>query len=841
MNDSENSKNQRRDEIFQEKKKRRPSFRYFLIPGLIALLIFVLTFSILYFTSTWLIALLVAASQSVIVFAFLLVSGQRQHARFDAEHDALTGLRNRMALRDEFEELANKDYPIQVLLMDIDNFKKINDRFGHMSGDIILQIAGEKLRSIFGEGCYRYGGDEFLIIAPAQGDPAPRIERLLGEIHVEAMEAEGIAVTCSAGYVSGTCSGTDMLRQMIVQADAWLYQVKKTGKGRCLGSGFDTTTRTDMMTELPGQGKVSQPLELDYVTKLPSREAFLRKSEELILSSAGKINYAFLFFDIDNFRSYNAQYGYERGDSLLYNIGLLLQDIMPNRLISHFSDDHFAALILREEIPLAMNNMLDQAALENGESIPELYTGIYLFQDGDNVVTSCDRAKIACDNAKARKDKDWSYFNEEMEIQRKHEHYVLSTIERAMEEGWIRPYYQPIVRVLNGKITEAEALCRWVDPQKDFIPPDQFIPVLERAHKIHDLDMHMLNLVCRDLAESIRMGIQVVPVSVNLSRVDFERPDLIYEIESILNKHKVPANLICIEVLERDLGDLDMNLTEITQQLRSRGFHVWIDDFGSGLSSLNALKEMSFDLVKLDMLFLRGMTATEDDEANKHYMRVIMGMLKQLGSMVLSEGVETEYQREMLRENGCNKAQGYLYSKPLPIDIFRNEWLSREDRIETIEDRRYYDAIGKENLLRPTVDTEEDPSFPYASIVPSIVVEILSGKEIRIIQTNRSAVRMFAEDGKTIPEVTASLNLQTNSMRIQLLKMEKILLEYPKEWHNMDFAGGNGNYFMSRVHLVAREEQRRATAITVTMMEISRYSEMDHRLLQRAVDQLTRG
>lgn len=267
--------------------------------------------------------------------------------------------------------------------------------------------------------------------------------------------------------------------------------------------------------------------------------------------------------------------------------------------------------------------------------------------------------------------------------------YILSHFAEALNKHWIELYVQPVVRTFTGNICAFEGLARWNDPVYGLLPPGRFIPVLEKARLIHKLDMHMLELICRSLRCWIDTGHPMLPVSFNLSRLDFDAMDVFAAIENMRRKYDIPRDLLRIEITESIIAQTGNRVIPVINLLRSSGYDVWMDDFGSGYSSLNILNQVDVDLLKLDMEFLHHFT-----KKSRQIIVTLINMAKRLHMRTLAEGVETEKQLEFLREIGCDRAQGFLFSQPLPWEQVMKKMESQGRIIESRRWRYYYDAAG---------------------------------------------------------------------------------------------------------------------------------------------------
>lgn len=273
----------------------------------------------------------------------------------------------------------------------------------------------------------------------------------------------------------------------------------------------------------------------------------------------------------------------------------------------------------------------------------------------------------------------------------------------AIDSGLIRAYYQPIVRSMTQQIMGVEALARWFDPEGNMLSPADFIPNLEETGLILELDMEILRQSCVLFDELRRRGTPITHVSVNLSRMDFARADLFERICAVLDAHAVPHEAIQLEITESLMLEDAETFSKTFRRFIDAGFSVWLDDFGSGYSSLNVLQNYSFDTIKFDMLFLRKLSVKGRD-----MLASLIGMAKTLGIHTLTEGVETNEQREFLLDVGCEAQQGFFYSRPLSKEALFERIDQKPGILESAEDEVYWDEIGQVNFVNP------NPLMDYA-------------------------------------------------------------------------------------------------------------------------------
>ena len=290
--------------------------------------------------------------------------------------------------------------------------------------------------------------------------------------------------------------------------------------------------------------------------------------------------------------------------------------------------------------------------------------------------------------------------------------YVISHLDEAIENHWIQVYYQPVIRTLTGELCGMEALARWVDPQIGFLSPASFIPVLEQVRLIHQLDAYVLEEVCHMLRQRLNHDLPITPVSFNLSRYDFDMVDVFHLVEKTRAAYQIPRDALHVEITESALAENDDAVHRAVDRLRDEGYEIWLDDFGSGYSSLNILKDYTVDLIKLDMGFLRSFT-----EKSRDIIRSVIDMAKELGIKTLAEGVETQEHAEFLASIGCGRQQGYYYGKPQPLvgTLAHIEAEGRE--IELRKWCHYYDvasmAIRETNQASSLFDLHEDGYLHY--------------------------------------------------------------------------------------------------------------------------------
>ena len=404
----------------------------------------------------------------------------------------------------------------------------------------------------------------------------------------------------------------------------------------------------------------------DELTGMPNMHSF-NGAVNVLFEGIGDfdIQYSILYMDIEHFKAYNDKHGFGAGDRLLQDMAHGLLQIFADEMVARFSDDHFVAICesrVAEERAAAAQEVLKGL---RGEVRLHLKTGIYKpkMEEGINVSQACDKARYACNEIKKRPGVFVNYFDNTLDTDVKRRQHIINNIKRAASEGWIKAYYQPVVRCADGsgELCGYEALARWIDPEFGFMPPFAFIETLEEFREIDKLDRCIIEQVCRDLRAELDAGKPVVPVSLNFSRLDFELYDVPAFLNEMSEKYDIPPTLLDVEITESALTDKLNELQRNMARLRDEDYSLWLDDFGSGYSSLNVLKDYQFNVLKIDMVFLRGF---EGNPKSKSILKSIVDLAHQLGMITLCEGVETQEQFEFLASIGCDRAQGYFFGKP---------------------------------------------------------------------------------------------------------------------------------------------------------------------------------
>ena len=597
--------------------------------------------------------------------------------------DDLTGLHNIRALRKYEDDLVG--HKVHAIMIEIDGFRYFVDSYGHAAGHEVLQQFAQCLIELFGDDhVFRYEEALFYIVDKdvRTTDYRRKIEEARALLRTIETDGKRMNMTLSAGYVQDTCDDVKAVKRLIRLADSNLYQAKKFGDVVQVDNAHETKqVLEESILEI---GRLYHENEVNKLTGLPNAQYFRDLTAKIIaIPEKRSQGIVILYFDIANFKSFNENYGFRAGDGLLRAVAGIIQKEFPNRIVSHLGEDHYAATVYSDKVEEHIANIHSKVHELQRDIVLEIKTGVAeVTKDDYDVAAIVDRARIACETIKNDYNKDFRFYTEDLGEKQRRVQYIINHVDEAVSKGWIKVYYQPVVRTATRKICGMEALARWIDPTIGFVSPAEFIPVLEQYHLIHRLDACIVEQVCRDYESFVKVGQAPAPVSLNLSRLDFTLCDIIDIIENSVQKHNVNKKHIHIEITESALLEEKDFLKEKVDELHNLGYEVWLDDFGSGYSALNTLDEFDFDTMKLDIEFMRRYSA---NHKNKPIMTAIVSMAKDIKMDTVVEGVETEEQFGFLSSIGVDKIQGFLFGKPEPLERYLEGLIPNELHLE-IED-----------------------------------------------------------------------------------------------------------------------------------------------------------
>ena len=407
-------------------------------------------------------------------------------------------------------------------------------------------------------------------------------------------------------------------------------------------------------------------LERDKLTGLYSKEYFFLQTGQT-LQDHPDTKYDLICSDIENFRAMNERYGRELCDQFLYMLAEELSSHIPDLVFGgRIGADVFAFLLRHQEKDWTTALPTRSSEEEMGINC-ELNYGV--VQDVSREVAPevlCDWATLALRQVKGKIQVHVALYDEKLRRMQLQELQIVENAPSAIENREFKVYYQPKHSLASDRTGGAEALVRWIHPEMGFVNPGMFIPLFERNGFITRLDFYIWEEVCRELRRCKDTGLPVVPISVNVSRLDFAVPNLAGKIAELADRYGLEHELLHIELTESIYGESPDQIAKVLEELHDNGFYIELDDFGAGYSSLTSLNTLRLDVMKLDMSIIRQAAATKDYSILRFAVLLADGMRLK----TVAEGVETEDQVAALKVLGCDYIQGYFYSRPLPGDQF---------------------------------------------------------------------------------------------------------------------------------------------------------------------------
>ena len=422
--------------------------------------------------------------------------------------------------------------------------------------------------------------------------------------------------------------------------------------------------------------KTNKVIYTDIITGGNNWLYFVKKGNKLLKKKAASNGYAVIHIKMRKYRSFCTCFGVKEGELLIEKLyGVLKKKVRRNELMAYKENASFGLWVAYEN-DTQLCRRIEAITVALDEVLPKmkLYfaVGIYKVQKKDRDIEQLyNNALLACDMLGEEAENKIVFFDVEMNNRRLWERKVEDDMDAALARHEFQVYLQPKISTAQENLAGAEALVRWIHPQEGFIPPNKFIPIFERNGFILKLDDYMLEEIAKQQAMWIGQGRKVVPISVNISRAHFAKEDLAEHICAIVDKYQVPHNVIELELTESAFFDDKETLLQTVKKLRDAGFPVSMDDFGAGYSSLNSLKELQLDVLKLDADFFRGEAS---QERGMVIVSEVIDLAKKLNMKIVAEGIESREQVDFLTEQECDLIQGYFFAKPMPITEFEEKY-----------------------------------------------------------------------------------------------------------------------------------------------------------------------
>ncbi len=413
-------------------------------------------------------------------------------------------------------------------------------------------------------------------------------------------------------------------------------------------------------------------LDHDPLTGELNRAGFIKEVSRILKSGEYGTDLAILSINIRGFKAVNEIFGSDGGDLMLRRIPLIIRnsEIKPI-LIARETADHFFVLVHKDNVDHEyIRSQLNQRFELHNKSLDiSSVCGVYYIQNPDpkSVARFCEAASMALMYIEDEFVSPVIVFNEEMRNHYQNRTDITRHLTRAIENNEIVVYYQPVYDVKTRTIASAEALARWKRESGEMVSPGLFIPALEDSGRISELDLHVERRVLRFLEDRHAKGDHIVPVSMNLSKMDFYDNNMLSEVMNDVNLTPLPVDFTRFEMTETAYANISTDNHSILNHMRSYGVMLYLDDFGSGYSSFSAIRDYDFDVIKIDMGFVQHIG---ESERSDNVIRTIISLAHTLGSKVVAEGAETAEQVKFLEENHCDYIQGYYFSRPLPEEEF---------------------------------------------------------------------------------------------------------------------------------------------------------------------------
>ena len=485
---------------------------------------------------------------------------------------------------------------------------------------------------------------------------------------------------------------------------------------------------------------------IDAATGLLGKEAFFDEAAAYLRHSGAR-DVSIVCFDVDHFKLFNDLHGLDCGDELLRYLGRALAlRFSPDgaQPLARLAADTFA-LCATGIRPERVERILVDISSECPNGIDAIVrAGVYRIEDPASPVSiMCDRAVIALRTVKGSYFDRVALYDPGMREALVLEREVVAGIESALREDRIELFLQPKCNIRTGKIVGAEALARWRHPERGIVAPGEFIPLIERNGLVCSLDLRVWEKTAAWIRGLIDEGVQPVPVSVNVSRADIYLVDVAAELHALVERYGIEPSLIEVEITESAYSERPDRIVAAFDELAERGFTVLMDDFGSGYSSLNMLKDINVDVLKIDMRFL-----DRDDRRSKDIMESVIRMARWLDLPVIAEGVETREQVNFLLDVGCSYAQGYYYARPMEAAAF--------EALLTDGSKVQHEQCALQDARRPILDFRDllhentISDRMLSSIIGSGALYSYADGDLRLIRGNEAYRRLIATLGEGV-------------------------------------------------------------------------------------------
>lgn len=468
------------------------------------------------------------------------------------------------------------------------------------------------------------------------------------------------------------------------------------------------------------------------------RAVFLQRAKEF-LSEPHEGAWCLAAIDIKNFKLFNEWYGQDAGNQVLRNIGEYFTQLQEQThgVVGYFSGDDFYAIIPNDhELIERMHGSLSSfvESYRHG-NVFQPAIGVYPIEDATvSVSTMCDMAQLTVASVKEDYRRQIGYYDNKLFRQLEKGQNLLVEVQRALQNEEFCFYLQPKCNMTNSKIISFEALVRWIHPEMGMVPPGEYIPFMEKSGLITELDLYVWEAVCIQICKWRDAGIQPIPISVNVSVADVFAIDVPQVFIDLVQKYDIDPRYIIVEITESAYVENFDTMKANIEQFQRHGFIVSMDDFGSGYSSLNMLKDINVDIVKLDMKFL--CMDESNEEKGNNILSSIIHLVNVLNIRMIAEGVEAEFQVNDLLKMGCSYGQGYYFYRPLPVEEAEKLLFNRAIIDERGIDQTRFNQFNMADLIGKGVVRDH---ILQELLGPTIICEVQNG-EFRALTVNEGAL-----------------------------------------------------------------------------------------------------
>ena len=564
----------------------------------------------------------------------------------------VAGVHDKKSLEKKLQQLQNADDTLNVgvMMFDLNNLKKINDTYGHEQGDVFIQTFASYLTRILTEDSFlaRFGGDEFVIVQ--NHATWSQLEQM--NIQLQSMldvynQTADHPISYAVGYDISCKNHYYLIMDLLQIADQKMYQDKRYKK--------------EQMAKKP------QEFYRNPLAESISTESLKEKLFTILNNSNGEKKYAFLMTDVSNFHLINDYWGYETGTNIL-NFILKKMELFPQTLfVNRYHSDIFVAVIdITGEEHTAVKNRIIESNKQTTKEVLAAYpvnylslnTGIYYLENmeipGEEIISHSNIVRI---KAKDR----------EIALAEQKRADTIHSFKEALGKKEFQIYFQPKISGREQKIASAEVLVRWKRANGDLWFPDSFLPILEETGEIEALDYYVYETAFQWLADRREKGLKLLSLSLNVSPVHFRKIHTFTEkVSHLIQKYEIPSQYLIFEITETTYIHNIEAVNHMIRFFHEKNIRISMDDFGSGYSSLNTLKDILFDEVKIDKKFL----SDKLTENGKIVLQEIFHLLKRTNKFIVCEGVETKEMVDFLVVEGCDELQGYYYYKPMEMAKF---------------------------------------------------------------------------------------------------------------------------------------------------------------------------